>query len=289
MKNKCSYIQLYLSDFIKDSLSSGKKKQIRDHIRLCLPCQSELKLLKRTNHLLGFYVSPDLPNGYNTQLLDDLQQLVDKRSCQVWWRVPAFCREVFWRIEDLRERLVSSVLLLINQRFYNRWIMGFVFFAMLLVLSSALFFPQLINVAEDHVFQANVTSNFLEVSSEVGIVENRQLAHNRQPIVLVSQWNRVDKRIDDILKQRESIEMKMGSLISDRRQVKPLYSVDESDFVFVAQPAVPTKADRKVDYALPSSVAFSSFSKKIKWRRLGHTNRILNNLSVARVFDPVRL
>ena len=265
MKNKCSYIQLYLSDFIKDSLSSGEKKQIRDHIRLCLPCQSELKLLKRTNHLLGFYVSPDLPNGYNTQLLDDLQQLVDKRSCQVWWRVPAFCREVFWRIEDLRERLVSSVLLLINQRFYNRWLMGFVFFAMLLVLSSALFFPQLINVAEDHVFQANVTSDFLEVSSEVGIVENRQLAHNRQPIVLVSQWNRVDKRIDDILKQRESIEMKMGSLISDRRQVKPLYSVDESDFVFFAQPAVPTKADRKVDYALPSSVAFSSFSKKIKW------------------------
>ena len=150
-------------------------------------------------------------------------------------------------------------------------------------------FPQFINVAEDHVFQANVTSNFLEVSSEVGIVENRQLAHNRQPIVLVSQWNRVDKRIDDILKQRESIEMKMGSLISDRRQVKPLYSVDESDFGFFPQPAVPTKADRKVDYALPSSVAFSSFSKKIKWRRLGHTNRILNNLSVARVFDPVRL
>jgi len=167
--------------------------------------------------------------------------------------------------------------------------MGLMFALMLFVFYIALFFPQLVNVTEDRISHANITSNFPGVLGEIDVVGNRQLTQDREPIVLVSQWGRDDKRVDDILKQRKSIAIKMGSLVLDRRQIEPLYDVDESDFVFLAQPAAPTKADRKVDYALPSSVAFSSFSKEIKWRRSSHTNRILSNLSVVRVSDPVRL
>ena len=289
MKKRCSDIQLYLSDFIRDSLPDRDEQKVRNHLRLCFSCQSELKLLKRTNHLLGFYVSPDLPNGCEKQLFDDLQQLVDKRSYQVWWRIPAFCRHVIWCVEDIHEKLVSSVLFLVNRCFGNKCIMGLMFALMLFVFYIALFFPQLVNVTEDRISHANITSNFPGVLGEIDVVGNRQLTQDREPIVLVSQWGRDDKRVDDILKQRKSIAIKMGSLVLDRRQIEPLYDVDESDFVFLAQPAAPTKADRKVDYALPSSVAFSSFSKEIKWRRSSHTNRILSNLSVVRVSDPVRL
>jgi len=290
MKKKCSYIQFYLSDYINGNLPSGKETRIRKHVQVCIPCQFELRSLKRMDELLGFYVSPDLPKGYNERFLHGLQQLVDKRSYQIWWRVPAFCRGVFWRIADLHERLVSPVVFVINQRFYNRWLMGLMFVTLLFILSLASFYPQLIHVAEDRISQANATSDFLKVSGTMDIVRNRQLAHDRQPLVLVSQWRQIDTRVGNILKQRKSIEMKMASLIPDRREVGALYDVEgESGFVLFAQPTVLTKTDRKVDYAVPLSVAFSPFSEKIKWRRSSHTNRILNNLSVARVYDPVRL
>ena len=289
MKKKCSYIQFYLSDYIDDILPDDKRTQFREHTRLCFLCRSELKSLKRMNDLLSFYVDSGPPKGYNEQFLNELQQLVDKKSYQIWWRIPAFCRGFFWHIEDFYERLMSSVLPLINRRFYTRWVMGFTFVALLFVLSLA-FYPQLIYVSEDRIVQANVSSDFLEVSGTMSIVGNRQLTHNRHPIVLVSQWSQIDKKVSNILKQRKSIEMKMESLILDRREAKPLYDVeDQSNFLLFAQLTAPAKTDRKVDYAVPSSIAFSPFSEKVEWRRSSHTNRIFNNLSVARVYDPVRL